>query len=428
MERRVKKWWLGGPYQTYVQVTPGLERVLIGELLSSGLASSKSDVQIDKGGVSLPLNPAEIMRANLSLRTASRVLLRLGTFPAATKEMLYDRARKLPWEVHLGFSTSYSLHITARGSKLQAGDEVANTVATAISRHMRELGLYPRPADEAKVEIHVRLLNDYATVSLNTSGELLHRRGVRTHVHAAPVRETLAAAMVLVGLDGELAPDVVLDPFCGSGTLLLEAADQILGLQSGRNRSYAFEHAAWFRPGRWREVQRAVQRQAPPTQQKQAVPSLQVEQTVQPVQAATSPSDLRASPKLVGFDNDTRALAAARLNLTTAKAGLEGAYPEVHLETTDSTGLDLNTLGADRGLIVTNLPYGVRLADEHTAADTARRFLVQVAASRTPWRLVLLATPSLADSIQQLIDVTNIIRTKNGGLDVVILVAEAGSA
>ena len=133
-------------------------------------------VQVDRGGVSLPLEPAELMRANLTLRTASRMLLRLGTFPAASPEMLYDRARKLPWEVHLGFATSYALRITARNSKLQAGDEVARTVASAVSRHMRELGLYPKPAEEAALEFHVRLLNDYCTISLDTSGELLHRR------------------------------------------------------------------------------------------------------------------------------------------------------------------------------------------------------------------------------------------------------------
>ncbi len=405
LERRVKRWWLNGPYETYVQVTPGLEHIALAEMLRLGLVETDADARLDKGGVTVAAGPDGVMRANLSLRTASRVLLRLGTFPAATPEMLYDRARKLPWEVHIGFNTSYSLHVTARASKLQAGDDVVGTVASAISRHMRELGLYPRPADDSPLELHVRLLNDYCTVSLNTSGDLLHRRGVRTHVHAAPVRETLAAAMVLKGLEGEGAPEIILDPFCGSGTLLLEAADQLTGLQPGRDRSYAFEHAGWFRPGRWREVQREARRHA-----------------------ATQAATTATMPKLRGFDNDPRALAAARLNLVTAAAGSDGRYPGIELEEADSTRLDLDSFGTTHGLILSNLPYGVRLADERTAVDTARRFLVQVAASSTRWRLVLLATPALADSIQQLIDVTEVVRTKNGGLDVVMLMAEAGGA
>ena len=412
LQRRVKRWWLEGPFDTYVQVTPGLEEILVNELLTLGFAASEADLRVDRGGVSLQLDPAEIMRANLTLRTASRVLLRLGTFPAASPEMLYDRARRLPWEAHLGFTTSYALRITARNSKLQAGDEVANTVASAVSRHMRELGLYPKPADEAVLEFHVRLLNDYCTISLDTSGELLHRRGFRQHVHAAPVRETLAAAMVLAGLAGmEDPPDAIVDPFCGSGTLLLEAVDVLQGLPPGRERSFAFEKAAWFRPGRWREVQRqstAPDGRGRPRQEGEAGPE----------DAGTTAPE--KPPRLFGFDNDPKALAAARANLAPAD------YQQVELAEGDSTKLDFAALGASRGLLVSNLPYGVRLRGDLTAAQTAQRFLTQLASSGTRWRVALLMTPQEAEVARQLVDVEQVLTTRNGGLDVRLVLGHCG--
>ena len=424
LERRVKRWWLAGPYETYVQVTPSLERVLIDEAIGVGLITDEAKARPDRGGVSLNLDPAAVMRANLSLRTASRVLLRLGTFPAASVEMLYDRARKLPWEVHLGFHTGYTLHVTARGSNLQAGDEVANTVASAVSRHMRELGLYPKQTEAAPLEFHVRILNDYCTISLDTSGELLHRRGFRRHVHAAPVRETLAAAMVLTGLAGmDEPPDVIVDPFCGSGTLLMEAADVLQGLPPGRERTFAFEQAAWFRPGRWREVQRQAERAAGSvTDVATEGPDAESASTDDPVAAVAAGAAVAAAPlpKLLGFDFDPQALAAARANLASE------AYRAVELAEADSTRLDFGSLGAKRGLVVSNLPYGVRLGEERTAAETTRRFLAQLAASGAAWRVVLLTTPAEADVAQQLIDVEQVKATKNGGLDVRLVVGSVG--
>lgn len=392
----MKRWWREGPYEAYVQVAPGLEQTLERELLDLGVAEAATELVTDRGGVGLKLTPAEVMRANLSLRTASRVLVRLGTFPAASPEMLYDRARKLPWEVHLGFATSYALRVTARNSNLQAGDEVAKAVASAVSRHMRELGLYPKPAEEAALEFHVRLLNDYCTISLDTSGELLHRRGFRKHVHAAPVRETLAAAMVLEGLASmEGVPDVVVDPFCGSGTLLLEAAEILRGLQPGRQRSFAFQQAGWFRQGQWREAEREAERRS------------------------IAPGG-EATPRLLGFDLDPKALAAARLN----QAG--GPYENIQLAQADSTKLDFAALGAQRGLVLTNLPYGVRLAEGASAAATTERFLTQLLASGGNWRVVLLATQSEADVAARLVNVERVLTTRNGGLDVRMVVATTG--
>ncbi|HEX7002204.1 MAG TPA: hypothetical protein VF164_10985, partial [Trueperaceae bacterium] len=227
LERRVKRWLLSAPFPCFVQVAPGLEPLLVEELAALGLfpADGSGSVRPERGGVSLPLDVDGIMTANLALRTASRVLLRLGSFPASSAEMLHDQARRLPWEVHIGFAPAYALRMSSRRSRLQAGAELAGAVTGAVARRMSALGLRPQPDPDAPLELHVRLDHDRCTLSLNTSGEHLHRRGIRTHVGAAPARETLAAAVARLGLAGAPTPDVVVDPFCGSGALLIEAAD-----------------------------------------------------------------------------------------------------------------------------------------------------------------------------------------------------------
>jgi putative N6-adenine-specific DNA methylase len=366
LERRVKRWLLTGPFECHLPVAPGLEPLVVVERLDLGLAASSDGLVTEHGGVTLDLDHTRIMRANLSLRTASRVLLRLGSFPASSPEMLYDRARKLDWLVHLGFANGYRLRVSSRRSKLQAGDQVTDTIASAVARHMREHGLYPKPDDGSaaetpaapRLEFHVRLLDDRCTVSLNTSGEHLHRRGVRTHVATAPVRETVAAAMVLSALTGiEHSPDVVVDPFCGSGTLLIETGDVLTRSAPGRRRGFAFQEAAWYRPGRWREVLRQAQVD----------------------QAAVVPL-----PPMLGLDVDARALDAARSNLEAA------GYGHVELLRVDSTTFDYAKLGSSHGLVIGNAPFGVRLGDRADAAAVLTGLLDRLAASGGRWRLCLL--------------------------------------
>lgn len=390
LERRVKRWLLRAPFECHVQVAPGLEETLATELLAGGFAAERAELNLVHGGVELGMDHLGIMRANLTLRTAGRVLLRLGTFPAATPEMLYDRARKLPWETQIGFSLHYALHVTSRNSKLQAGDAVANTVASAVSRRLRPLGLYPKAQEDAELVFHVRLQDDHCTISLDTSGPHLHRRGVRRHVPKAPVRETLAAAMALEGLarvGG--APDVVLDPFCGSATLLIEATDALGGLAPGRHRTFAFERAAWFRPGSWREVRR------------------QAEAGVRPLRT-----------RFLGIEVDERAIAAARANL-------EGEYSGIELRLADGTSFDLGSLNARRGLVLTNPPYGVRLGERREAAETTRAFLANLASAGGEWQVVMLVQDP--GPVLEFLSDTRVTRTRNGGLAVAMVSGRSGA-
>lgn len=392
----MKRWLLTGPFECYLPVAPGLEDTLVTELLDLGLAAERGDLRSEHGGVSLKLDHTGIMRANLCLRTASRVLLRLGTVPAATPEMLYDRARKLDWLVHLGFQTGYRLRVSSRRSKLQAGDQVTNTVASAVARHMREHGLYPKPDDEAPLEFHVRLADDRCTISLDTSGQHLHKRGVRTHIGVAPLRETIAAGMALIALrDVEERPDVIVDPFCGSGTVLIELTDVLTGAAPGRHRGFAFQNAAWFRPGKWREVQRQAA-------------------------AAVLARGSEALPRMIGIDVDPYALAAARANL----AGDE--YAHVELIQADSTAFDFGSLDARNGMIIGNAPFGVRLGDWESASQLVARFLAQVADVGKTWFLCLLMSDTTAVLEHPDLHTVMLQSVTSGGLDTAIVTSRMG--
>lgn len=352
LERRVRRWLASGPFEGFVQAAPGLEDVTAGELAGLGV----EPVATAEGGVAVRFGAEGVMLLNLRLRTASRVLLRFGSFPAAGREMLFDRMRRLPWEVELGLAGSYRLHMVSRRSALQAGDELQQIAVDAISRRLRELGRAAHHDDASASEVHLRLHRDYATVSLNTSGEHLHRRGFRRYVGDAPLRETVAAALFLEAFDGH---DLVVDPFCGSGTLLLEAAEISAGRTAGRLRRFAFEDSAWFRPGLYREVQRRAKA----------------------LEAAVSEQE----PRLLGFDSDAQALTAAAGNLRAAGHG------DIALETADALTLDLSGLPGRRRLLLANLPFGRRLGDRRSARDLHQEFLGRVR-ENGPWDLGLVTT------------------------------------
>lgn len=350
LERRVRRWLASGPFDCFIQCAPGLEPVLQRELSELGFSPGEAVT----GGVPVELDGPGLLSCNLRLRSASRVLLRLGNFPAGSREMLFDRARRLPWELHLGFRGLYRLHMISAASKLQAGDELARIIHDAISRRLQQHGLQAGYSDEAELEVHVRLLNDHCTISLNTSGEHLHKRGFRRYIGEAPLRETVAAAAVLEAYDGH---DLIHDPFCGAGTLLLEAADVVSALAPGRERSFAFEHAGWFRPGQWREVQR------------QAV-------------AAQRSASL---PRISGSDLDPAAVSAASRNLAAA------GHDQVQLHSADALSAGALQLSGSKRLLISNLPYGRRLGSEESAAELHRDFARVLAASGS-WDFMLLTT------------------------------------
>ena len=257
--------------QFFAVSAPGLEPLTAQELKELNLLGAESpdaagtavSEGVD-GGVAFRGGLETLYRANLHLLTASRVLLRMGEFRAVSFPELRKKAGRLEWEAYLEPGQPLSVHATCRKSRLYHSDAVAERVSGAIGDRLGRPAplLKPAEAGEEAQLVVVRLLNDQCTLSLDSSGALLHRRGYRQAVAKAPLRETLAAGMLLAAGWNPAAP--LLDPFCGSGTIAIEAALLAAGVPPGRQRRFAFMRWPGYDPQVWERLLAEVRPVEPP--------------------------------------------------------------------------------------------------------------------------------------------------------------------
>lgn len=380
-----------GLFDLFLVTAPGLAPLCAREVQENGLLAGLLSPQVEVGGGVVRGDLAALYSANLHLRTASRVLVRLGEFHAENFAQLRTRAALLEWEKYLRPGDAVDLRVTSHKSRLYHTGAVAERVASAIEDR---LGRAPTRAtldeenDEPGVQlIVVRLLHDACTISIDASGALLHRRGYRLATAKAPLRETLAAGLLLAsGWDAEAAPPL-LDPFCGSGTIPIEGALLALQLAPGRNRRFAFMDWPGFDVATW--------------------------------QMSLDAADARARARreciggrlvIQGSDRDADAIEAARANAR--RAGVE-----------DAVVFSCHAFSAiapppTPGSVVANLPYGRRVRG---GADLRNLYaqLGKVLRARCPgWRVALLcADRALLGQTRLPLDTS--LTFVNGGLDVI---------
>ncbi len=244
----------------------GLEEFTSHELRGLGLLTSSRATKTkrtrgnkaddERGGVEFEGDFKAIYSANLSLRTANRVLVRVGDFHAAAFSELRKKAGRLPWERYLAPGQSVALKVTCHKSRLYHANAVAERVIGAIGDHLGKLPAldsFDDTVEEKPPQLFiVRLMRDHCIISADSSGELLHRRGYRLATAKAPIRETLAAGVILAsGWDME---SPLIDPFCGSGTIPIEAALMARGIAPGHARRFAFMDWPDFNPALWEAV------------------------------------------------------------------------------------------------------------------------------------------------------------------------------
>ena len=223
-------------FEIFLVALPGLEPVLCDEARALGFAGAK---QVP-GGVSLRGGWEAVWRANLWLRGATRVLVRIGEFRAFHLAQLDKRARKFPWGEFLRPDVPVRVEASCKRSKIYHAGAAAQRVARAISE---ELGApVVEAADEAAVRVMLRIDDNLCTLSLDSSGAALHKRGHKQAMGKAPLRETMAA--LFLRQCGYTGAETVVDPMCGSGTFVIEAAEIAAGLAPGRAREFAFERFA----------------------------------------------------------------------------------------------------------------------------------------------------------------------------------------
>lgn len=358
------------PEPLFAIVAPGLEATCARELAGLGLA----DLDVVPGGVGFSGRLADLYRANLQLRTASRMVVRLARFRSRDFPELYRAAARLPWGKFIRPETAVHWRVTCRNSRLIHSGRVAETLQAAIGH-----ALGGEVAVSAAGQLLLaRVVDDIVELSVDSSGELLHRRGHRTHIAAAPLRETLAAGVLqLLGWTGS---EPLADPLCGTGTFLLEGALLAGKRAPGLDRSFAFMYWPGYRAGLWTQL------------------------------CTEARHEERSCPAAIsGGDADAGALAAARANL--ASAGLADAVQLQHLP------LAAQLVHAGTGLVVCNPPYGKRLTTEEPLAEYFAGLGLELARVYPQWRKALLIPePRLAKATG--LPLRQVAELDNGGLRV----------
>ena len=318
-------------YQFVCPCLFGLESVLSGELRRMGA----ENVMAHNGKVTFTGDSAMMARANIGLRTAERVLIEIGTFTAKTFSELFDQVRALPIEEYIGSRDAFPVKGWALESKLMSVPDCQAIIKKAMVERMRhhyKMDWFPETG--APHQIQFSIYHDEVSVMLDTSGAGLHKRGYRVNSNAAPIKETLAAGMLdLI----RVYPDTVLcDPFCGSGTILIEAAMKALNVPPGLKRKFAAQNFGMFDEAVWRqERQRGI-------------------------------DEVRRDITFFayGSDIDPESVALAKENAKKA-----GVFSRMLIGQKDVRSLALRD---DITLFATNPPYGERMLEQEEARELYR--------------------------------------------------------
>ena len=315
----------------------GLEALAADELRRLGL----DQVRAENGCVLFSGRPGDIPRMDLNLRTGERVLLVLGRFPARSFEELFQGTRAIAWEDYLPRDAAFPVKGYSISSQLHSVPACQSIIKKAMVERLKSrYRMEQFPETGTKYQVRFSLFKDEAALCLDTSGEGLYKRGYRAHGVDAPLRETLAAAMVL--LSRYRGRDPFCDPFCGSGTLLIEAAQKAMNIAPGLKRRFAAERYSFVPAAIWAEQR----------------------------QKALADSKLDVGFEAFGYDIDPAAVALANAN-----AKLAGVEKRCHFEVADVADFAARS----EAIVLTNPPYGERMSTIEGAAKLARTLGQQMA-------------------------------------------------
>lgn len=309
--------------------TFGLEAIVKRELEALGF----KDFQVENGRVNFKASLEDIPRANLWLRVADRVFLKMGEYKVFSFAELYDKTFALPWDEILPQNANFIVEGKSVKSKLYSISDSQSIVEKAIVNKLKtkykDVTWFSK--DGPRYTIEVSILKDLATLSIDTSGAGLHKRGYRTRQGKAPIKETLAAAMVLLSYWNK--DRVLFDPFCGSGTIPIEAAMIGRNIAPGLDREFDSEHWDIIDSKIWKDARKD----------------------------AFAQIDYESNLDILACDIDVRAVDTAIENAE--NLGLED---DIVFLTKDFRAM---TLKNEYGVVITNPPYGERIGEEAEVAE-----------------------------------------------------------
>lgn len=375
-------------YATWVACAPGLEKILASELQALGVKPK----EIEPGGMSAAMTPAQLYAANLRLSVAGRIAVRLGRFHASEFWELEKRAERLAWHAWLPKGSTIGFRVTSRKSKLYHNDAIAERLGTLVAGRVPDVTWTGSAANEDETVpteptpagappavdqlFLVRLVNDEVTISVDSSGDLLYRRGWRQETAKAPLRETFAAAMLTAS--GWTGATALHDPFCGAGTIVIEAARRLKRIPPGWDRRFTFLKWPTFDAAAWQEVR------------------------AQAESAFVRP----AGARLLGTDRDAGAIRAALGNAERAGVADLVQFAEA----------DIRDLPPEGGThLVTNPPYGVRVGQ---TGDLAPLYTALGRLAAAPGTSLTFLSPDHALTMATRVTTTTAWRSTNGGIPI----------
>lgn len=326
LERRIKKKFNKAPQIFSARVVPGFERYASAEI---GQLPGATVTREEKGVVEFSGPVALVYHANLKLRTVNRITMQIGSSITRSYPELYNKLHRISWETYLGFSPSVSIVVSSRQSRLHHTGNIAETALSAMRDHLKSLGITVQDDDATAVRVFIRLHDDTCSVAVDSTGELLYKRGYRKATGKAPLRETSAAAL-LIAAGFDRFP-VVADPCCGSGTFIIEALQMALGSVPGAQRSFAFEYWPVFSESHFTRVK----------------------------STAAASKHTEVSQRFIASDSD--AAMAEHVEKNSASLVGRSMFSVRHADC-----LEFNRQGEEgsKGLIISNLPYGKRVGND----------------------------------------------------------------
>lgn len=310
-------------FDIIASTTFGLEALTKRELLDLGY----DEFLVENGRITIKGEMVDVVKLNLWLRTAERISIKVGEFKALTFTELFDKTKELPWEEWIDIDGNFMISGKSLNSKLFSVSDCQSIVEKAIVERLKEnYDVEWFSKSKARFKVEVSINKDIATLTLNTSGDGLHKRGYRNRANLAPIKETLAASLVMLSYWNN--ERLLYDPFCGSGTILIEALLIGKNIAPGLDRKFDFEEWEVFP----KEIVKA--------------------ERIKARSLINHDSKLR----IMGSDIDKKSILIARDNL--ANLGLE---EEITFFVKDMRDVDIKN---EYGVLITNPPYGVRMGND----------------------------------------------------------------
>jgi len=379
LERRLKRHFLDETHSFFAATTPGFESFLADEIRAIG---ETSKITVEPGGVEFSGPFDLVYHANLLLHTANRIVLRVTKFMARSYPELYNKACRIPWELYIGFSGTVSITSSSKDSRLHHTGNIEKAVADGMIKVMNRLGRNVTVSGKADCKFMVRFSKDVCTISIDSSGELLYKRGYRMSAVEAPIRETIASAL-LIAAQWDRYP-VVADPFCGSGTIITEAAMLGMNRIPGCYRDFAFMHWASYSEARWLRLRRSA-----------LMKERKTRKTI-----------------LFASDKSKRAVIAARENIKKA-----GMAERIKVSCADAIRFNENGELGKSGLIISNLPYGKRIGADQDLEELFRDLGRHLKKTCRGWDFAFVSSQQRFLQIAGLKG-TVLLRFENGGIPV----------